>query len=476
MQDAVWSPEAAEPEWTPERGACPSCGMAYKGRVLVVDDDADVRCGVMEVLRVEGYEVDTASDGFRAVAKLSELEPDLLLTDLKMPGMDGIELMQRARKLDPERPILVMTAFAGVDTAVSAMRLGALDYVPKPIDVPSLLRTVQQAIEQRVRRRQLERCRARADGSGELLGTSAEMLRIHELVERVGPSHASVLITGESGTGKELVAAALHRASPRAAGPLVRLHCAALAETLLESELFGHEKGAFTGALARHHGRFQQAHGGTLFLDEIGELSASVQVKLLRFLQERQFERVGGNETVTVDVRVVAATNRDLKREVAEHRFREDLFYRLNVVSIELPPLRERQSDVLPLASRFLERFAHKNGCAVPRLSDDALQVLTTHTWPGNVRELENAIEHAVVVCRGDRIETEDLPATVHLARSDERPLVPGSTIAEVERYMILRTLEHTGGCKAKAARMLGISERKIQYKLHEYSASAERH
>ncbi len=450
--------------------------VTHKGRVLVVDDDAELRSGVIDVLRAEGYEADAASDGFRAVAKLTELEPDLILTDLKMPGMDGIELMQRARKLDPDRPIVLMTAFAGVDTAVSAMRLGALDYVAKPVDVVALLATVERAIAQRALRRELERSRSHVDAVGELLGQSPEMQGVHDLVGRVGPSHASVLIIGESGTGKELVAAALHRASPRAAGPLVKLHCAALAETLLESELFGHEKGAFTGALARHHGRFQQAHGGTLFLDEIGEISPSVQVKLLRFLQERQFERVGGNETVTVDVRVIAATNRDLKREVLERRFREDLFYRLNVVSIELPPLRARRADVLPLASRFLERFAGKNGRPVPRFSDEALERLSTHAWPGNVRELENAIEHAVVVCRGERIEVTDLPASLQVGSEVEQPIVPGSTIADVERYMILRTLEHTGGCKAKAARMLGISERKIQYKLHEYSASSGRH
>ena len=447
-----------------------------RGRVLVVDDDAELRSCVVEILRAEGYEVHTASDGFRTVAKLTEVEPDLVLADLKMPGMDGIELMQRARAIDPQRPIVLMTAFAVVETAVHAMRLGALDYVTKPVDVPVLLATVERAIEQRTLRRELDRSRAHVDSIGELLGASPEMQQVHDLIACVGPSHASVLITGESGTGKELVAAALHRASPRAAGPLVKLHCAALAETLLESELFGHEKGSFTGAVMRHHGRFQQAHRGTLFLDEIGEISPSVQVKLLRFLQERQFERVGGNETVTVDVRVIAATNRDLRREVLERRFREDLFYRLNVVSIDMPPLRARRSDVLPLASRFLERFAGKNGRPVPGLSDDALQRLTTHSWPGNVRELENAIEHALVVCRGDRIEVRDLPVTLQGEQEVGPPAVPGSTIAEYERYMILKTLEHTGGCKAKAARMLGISERKIQYKLHEYSGSSARH
>jgi len=448
------------------------CVQGRRGRVLVVDDDADVRAGVVEVLRETGYEVETAPDGFRALAKLTECEPDLLLTDLKMPGMDGIELMERARKLDPERPIVLMTAYAAIETAVTAMRFGALDYVVKPIDVDALLATVARAVEQRALRRELTVAAGQAAPGPEMLGTSPEMRRVHELVQRVGPSQASVLVVGESGTGKELVAAALHQASPRAEGPFVKLHCAALAETLLESELFGHERGAFTGALGRHHGRFQQAHGGTLFLDEIGEVSPSVQVKLLRFLQERQFERVGGNETVTVDVRVIAATNRDLRQEVREGRFREDLFYRLNVVSIELPPLRARRGDILALASRFLSRFAEKNGRPEPVFSDEVLQTLVKHSWPGNVRELENTIEHAVVVCRGDRIELGDLPTALHTSTEvAEQPVVPGSTIADVERYMILKTLEHTGGCKAKAARVLGISERKVQYKLHEYSA-----
>jgi DNA-binding NtrC family response regulator len=286
----------------------------------------------------------------------------------------------------------------------------------------------------------------------------------------VGPSKASVLVTGESGTGKELIAEAIHLASPRAKSPFVRLHCAALSESLLESELFGHERGAFTGAVARREGRFRQADGGTLFLDEIGEISAAVQVKLLRFLQERTFERVGGNETLRVDVRVIAATNRDLQAEIKRGAFREDLFYRLNVVTVELPPLRERRGDVPALASFFLRRYASENGKTLEMFADDALKTLVDYSWPGNVRELENVIERAVVLCDGPRIERKHLPPSV--VPADERggpPPIPGSTIADLERYAILKTLEACAGSTSKAATVLGVSPRKIQYKLHEY-------
>jgi DNA-binding NtrC family response regulator len=299
------------------------------------------------------------------------------------------------------------------------------------------------------------------------------MQKIYRTARQVAGARATVLITGESGTGKELIAEAIHLASPRASAPFVRLHCAALNEALLESELFGHERGAFTGAVARREGRFKQADGGTLFLDEIGEISPAIQVKLLRFLQERTFERVGGNETLKVDARVIAATNRDLGAEIKKGAFRDDLFYRLNVVTIELPPLRERRGDIPALASFFLRRYAAENGKTIETFSDDALELLLEYRWPGNVREVENAVERAVVLCDGKRIEKKQLPPSV--VPADERdapPSIPGSTIADLERYAILKTLEACGGSTSKAATVLGVSPRKIQYKLHEYTQS----
>jgi DNA-binding NtrC family response regulator len=301
------------------------------------------------------------------------------------------------------------------------------------------------------------------------------MRAVLDLVSQVGASKATVLVTGESGTGKELIAEAIHLASARSKSPLVRLHCAALTESLLESELFGHERGAFTGAVARREGRFRQADGGTLFLDEIAEISPSTQVKLLRFLQERTFERVGGNETIRVDVRVIAATNRNLAAEISKGTFREDLFYRLNVVAIELPPLRDRRGDIPALASFFLRRYAEENGKVIDTFSDEALALLVQYQWPGNVRELENVVERAVVVCESPRIERKHLPpSVVPLPADGGAPEIPGSRIADIERYAILRTLEACGGSTSKAAGILGVSPRKIQYKLHEYGKGEE--
>ncbi|HKU38543.1 MAG TPA: sigma-54 dependent transcriptional regulator [Polyangiales bacterium] len=445
-------------------------------RILVVDDEANARGALAELLREEGYQVETAADGFKALPKLEEFAPDLLLTDLKMPGMDGIALMRKARQMDPDIVAVVMTAFGAVDTAVSAMRQGAADYLTKPINLDELTISIERALERRRLARDAGQLRQRLserDRIDRIVGSSPPMLKIFETVLQIAPSRASVLITGESGTGKELIAAAIHEHSSRSAGPFVKLHCAALAESLLESELFGHEKGSFTGAANRRDGRFQQADGGTLFLDEIGEVSPAIQVKLLRFLQEREFERVGGNQTIKVDVRVVTATNRNLSEEVKAGRFREDLFYRLNVVSIEMPPLRTRLTDVPLLATRFLQRYAAENGKTLQGLSEDALRCLTQYQWPGNVRELENVIERAVVVCRGNEITAADLPEQLvqssAVKRADGLPSIPGATLAELERFAILKTLEHTGGSTSKAADMLGISARTIQYRLHEY-------
>ena len=308
-----------------------------------------------------------------------------------------------------------------------------------------------------------------------MIGSSDPLVAVAEQVRQVAPSRASILLTGESGTGKELVAAAIHELSPRASGPFVKVHCAALAETLLESELFGHERGAFTGAQARRDGRFQLAHGGTLFLDEIGEISPSIQVKLLRFLQEREFERVGGSDPIRVDVRIIAATNRDLLTEVREGRFREDLYYRLNVIAIEMPALRDRRSDVPLLAAHFLDRFAGENDKEIAGFSDAAAELMSGYFWPGNVRELENVVERAVVLANGSMIEVEHLPPAVRDAPEPESgaPPMPGATLAEVERYLILKTLEETGGSTSRAADILGVSVRKIQYRLREYHGAS---
>ena len=445
--------------------------------VVVADDEASARSGLGTLLRDEGFDVILAQDGSTALARVQESAPDILVTDLRMPGMDGIELLRRARETDAELIVVLMTAFAEVETAVRAMQEGAEHYLTKPLQIDELVLVLRRALERRTLRNEATELRARLKGHlhfDNIVGASPAMQEVFDVVEQVAPTKASVLITGESGTGKELVAQAIHENSPRTAAPFVKLHCASLAETLLESELFGHEKGSFTGAAGRREGRFKQADGGTLFLDEIGEISPSIQVKLLRFLQEKTFERVGGNETVKVDVRIIAATNRDLEADVAAGKFREDLYYRLNVVNIEMPPLRARPSDLLPLATHFLQRFAKENGKRIDGFADDAVERITGYRWPGNVRELENIIERAVVLCDGTKLTAKHLPAGVSAAtRGGMR--IPGSTMAEIERHAIVTTLEACGGRTTQAAQMLDISVRKIQYKLHEYGITLQR-
>jgi two-component system response regulator HydG len=451
-----------------------------KTRILVVDDEAAARNGLGKLLEQEGYLVDLAGDGVEALASVSDNPPSLIISDLKMPNMDGMELLKQLSERGVEIPAIVATAFGEVSTAVAAMRAGAEDYLTKPIDFDALLLVVERTLARDELKSEAENLRRQLrardkEGLEGLLGASPAMQRVYQMVRQVAAARATVLITGESGTGKGEVAHALHSLSPRKDAPFVSLHCAALAESLLESELFGHEKGAFTGADKKRIGRFEQADGGTLFLDEIGEVPAATQIKLLRVLQERSFERVGGNETVKVDVRVVAATNKNLAEEVREHRFREDLYYRLNVVHIEMPPLRQRGNDVVLLAEHFLRRFARENNRRIEAFSDAARAKLTAHRWPGNVRELENAIERAVVFTEGELVDAEALPFDAAAATIEGGPRIPGATMAELEKHAILATLEAVGGSTSRAAEMLDISARTIQYRLHEYGVASSR-
>ena len=444
-----------------------------KAKILVVDDEATARSGLSKLLGQEGYTVETAADGLLALEAIAESAPALIITDLKMPNLDGMGLLAKLREQNLDIPAIVTTAFGEVSVAVQAMRAGAEDYLTKPIDFDALLLAVERALERREVKTEAENLRRQLRtrdqvGLEGLIGTSAPMQRIYAMAKQVAPSRATVLVTGESGTGKGELARALHQLSPRASLPFVALHCSALAESLLESELFGHERGAFTGAEKRRIGRFEQADGGTLFLDEIGEIPPATQVKLLRVLQERTFERVGGNESVKVDVRLVAATNKDLASEVRERRFREDLYYRLNVVHIEMPPLRLRGQDVATLADHFLRKFARENHRQISGLSPGARAKLIAHRWPGNVRELENAMERAVVFSQGDLVEADALPFDATPEISDGIR-IPGASMAEIEKHAILSTLEAADGSTTRAAEILDISVRTIQYRLHEY-------
>jgi two-component system response regulator HydG len=449
-----------------------------KVRILVVDDEPAARSGLEKLLKQSDFDVSTAADGEEALAAAAENAPDVVVTDLKMPKMDGMALLEKLRKQDVNLPVIVATAFGDLDAAVAAMRAGAADFLTKPIDFDVLSLAIERCLERRTMRAETESLRQQLrerDGGGleGLLGTSPAMQKVYRVARQVAGSRATVLITGESGTGKGELAKAIHSLSPRAKEPFVSLHCAAIPETLLEAELFGHEKGAFTGADKRRLGRFEQAKGGTLFLDEVGEIPAQMQVKLLRVLQERAVERIGSGESIAVDVRVLAATNKDLAKEVREGRFREDLYYRLNVVSVELPPLRLRGADVLTLATHFLQRFALDNHKAIEAFTPAARTKILAHRWPGNVRELENAIERAVVLSEGTEVDADDLPFdAAQPVHGSVR--IPGSTMAELERYAILTTLEATQGSTARAAEILDISVRTIQYRLHEYGLTAK--
>ncbi len=446
-----------------------------RGRVLIVDDERNARAALDELLREEGFATETAADGRRALSTIEVFDPDVVVTDVKMPGMDGLTLLRQGTAVAPHTTFLVMTAFGSIETAVEAIKQGAENYLTKPLDFDALTALVARGVDRSRLSREAAELRERVASRfsvGSILGDHPSMQRLLKMIRQVAPSRATVLIQGESGTGKELIAAAIHQNSRRKDGPFVRLNCAALAETLLESELFGHEKGSFTGATGRREGRFAQAAGGTLFLDEVSEIALPIQVKLLRFLQEREFERVGGNETLRVDVRVVAASNRDLKEAVRAGTFREDLFYRLNVVQLDVPPLRERRSDIPLLAHHFLRKYAGESNRDLEGFDDHALRHLMSYPWPGNVRELENAVERAVIMAEQDRIRLDDFPPVDTTdATSNGQGIPLGMTLAEIERIAIQQALDAVEGSTAKAAEMLGISQRKIQYRLKEWMA-----
>ena len=441
--------------------------------VMVVDDERTQLEFVGGFLGKAGFEVVLMENSRRALERFRKEPFDLVLTDQRMPEMSGVDLLKQCRAVDPEVAVIIMTAYGSIETAVSAMKEGATDYLTKPLNLEELLLRIErvkrshQLVRENTELREALQERHRIEG---VIGESGEMQEVLDLVRRVAPSDATVLLRGESGTGKELIAKAIHYASARKNGPLVKVNCAALPETLLESELFGHEKGAFTGAFAMRKGRFEIADKGTLFLDEIGDLPAHLQAKLLRVLQEKEFERVGSNRPINSDVRIITATHGDLEQLMRDGSFREDLYYRLNVVTIILPPLRERRQDLSALIDYFLRKFAEKNGKTIQGFSREARDALLRYDYPGNVRELENLVERAIVLTRDDVIRLGELPLTIKETRASTDDQTNLSAVVEgMERRMIVDALSAAGGVQTKAAESLGISERALRYKLRKY-------
>src|SRR5499426_668219 len=446
--------------------------MPEPASILVADDDPGLRESLERTLAREGYRVVVASDGQAALERLQGGGVDLVLTDLKMPGLSGIELLRAAKAIAPDVDVILLTAFGTIEEAVKAMKDGAYDFLTKPVQRAQLQRVIRQALERRDLIQQNRALQQRLDAllkQGDVIGASPAFRRMMTLVQQVADSSATVLVQGESGTGKELVARAIHERSPRRQGPFVAVNCAALPETLLESELFGYEKGAFTGAAGRKEGRFELASGGTLFLDEVADLSLVTQPKILRVLQEGEFERLGGTRTLQVDVRIVAATNRDLSEMVKDKRFREDLYYRLNVITVRVPPLREHPEDIRLLAQHYLRVYSAKNGRKLEGFSTEAIARLESYAWPGNVRELENLVERSVLLARKDRIDAEDLPEEVMGVKRPPRDAIlelVGTPLADIEERLLDETLRITGGNKTQAAELLGIDVRTVARKL----------
>jgi len=455
--------------------------MAHK--ILVVDDEESMRFFLAEALKRRGYLVDTAVDAQSALNKALTLSFDLIVMDLKLPDMSGIDAMSKIKDIDPRVPIIIITAYGSKERALEAIKKGAYDYFTKPFKIDEIGIVIKRALEKRDMQKEIQTLREKLQGRREfsnIIGESSAMHRVFELMRKVTDTEATVLVTGASGTGKELITSAIHYHSRRRDKPFVKLNCAAIPENLLESELFGYEKGAFTGAIARKLGNFELAHGGTIFLDEIGDMSLSTQAKILRVLQEREFQRVGGTDTISIDVRVIASTNKDLWQAVQARQFREDLYFRLNVVCIALPPLRERREDIPLLVEHFIrdsnERFA-KNMAGIPQ---EALDLLMDYQWPGNVRELENYIERAVVISDGEIITSKDLPLHVQKLTNEPEIRLPlpkdslDDALAQVEKRVIIDALQKAGGVQSKAASLLKITERSLYHRVKKYNIDVE--
>lgn len=442
--------------------------------VLVIDDEPTQLSTLAGFLKNLGYTVETAGSGQAGIEKIRAKAIDLALTDYKMPDKTGLEVLREVKAVNPEIDVIIMTAYGSIESATEAMKAGAIDYLVKPIDLDQLELIVKKVLERKQlisENRRLREQLAERYRFNDIISQSPPMEEVLNRAGRVAASNATVLIRGESGTGKELVARAIHAASPRKDGPFIAVNCAALTESLLESELFGHEKGAFTGAVRQKKGRFELANSGTLFIDEVGDIPLAIQVKLLRAIQEQTFERVGGTETIRVDVRIVAATNRDLEKMLEQGTFRDDLYYRLNVVNLAIPPLRERRADIPSLVEHFLKKYGKENSKPLVSISKEAMDALMKYNYPGNVRELANIIEQAVVLCRGDLITTDDLPFTVRGMKS-ELDISSGTfeeRVAAFEQKLILEALATSGGMQTKAAKALGISERHLRYKLRKH-------
>ncbi len=444
-----------------------------KGTILVVDDEKNIREGLQKSLEMDGFTSMIASDGIEGLKAFENNEIDLVITDLKMPNMSGEKLLKKIIDKSPTIPVIILTGHGTVESAVEAMRDGAYDFLTKPINLKKLTLIIKRALANKqleIENRELHKQLDEKYGFSNIIGTSPQMQKVFEIVKQVAPSNANVLISGENGTGKELIAYAVHRLSPRDSSPLIKVHCAALNENLLESELFGHEKGSFTGAISQKRGRFELADGGTLFLDEIGEISPLVQVKLLRVLQEREFERVGGEKTIHVDVRIIAATNKDLQKEVELGHFREDLYFRLIVIDLKIPPLRDRKTDIPLLVHAFIKEFAQANNKGAMEITPRALAYLENYNWPGNIRELRNVIEGGVVMAKNSTLSEENLPGSIVGAKGGSIVNIePGMSLEDIEKNAILSTLAMTKGNKTLAAKILKIGRKTLHRKLEEY-------
>ncbi len=448
-----------------------------KPRILLVDDDKNTADGLKKILLQDGYDTGCTYTGNEALDLIEAEHFDIVITDMKLPDISGFSIIEKVKKENIDIAVVMITAFSSIQTAIDAMKKGADDYLTKPVNIEELELILKKILERRLlilQNKELkQKLKDKYNFSG-IIGNTPEIQLIFKTITEIAPTAATVLIYGDTGTGKELIANAIHYSSDRKDKPFVALHCASLSEGVLESELFGHEKGAFTGAISQRRGRFELANGGSLFLDEVGEMNSHVQIKLLRVLETGKFERVGGEKTIESDVRIIAATNRDLEKEIKEGRFREDLYYRLNVINLKLPLLRERKEDIGLLIDNFLVKYSKKNKKDIKGITPQSAKLLDNYDWPGNIRELENAIERAVVMAKNEYIEPNDLPSNINVntkkSRKETFRIPSGATMKEIEKKVIIETLQTTNGSKSKAAKILGISTRKIEYKIKEWS------